>query len=113
MIDLTKPVQTRDGQEVRFYNADTLDGAGIYPLHGAIEDGTKWVVAVWTGDGKFYDTGRRDGRDLVNIPVKRSGWINVYPCSGHPGSLGCLVHETEGEAKKKAVENATQVYIEW
>lgn len=111
MIDLTKPVQTRDGREVRLYNADKLDGGAGYALHGAILDSLGWQEASWTKDGSFC-VGEKNCRDLVNIPVKRSGRINVYSDSGYPGCLGCFVHETEGEAKQRGGNGAAQVYIE-
>ena len=34
MIDLDKPVQTRDGRKVLIYNRNA---GGDYPIHGAIE----------------------------------------------------------------------------
>lgn len=111
MIDLTKPVQTRDGQEVRLYNADKLDGGSPYVLHGAILDSLGWQGRSWTKDGSFC-VGEKTCRDLVNIPVKRSGWINIYRDAG--GDYAHRVYISKGDAESGADINViATIPIEW
>jgi hypothetical protein len=80
-FDPTKPVQTRDGwgvvifpmpQGAAGYNKETIFGAYKNP------DLNCWYVACWSGDGRW--NGSTDTEyDLVNIPAKKSGWLNIYP----------------------------------
>lgn len=75
LLDLTKPVQTRDGRQVRILCTDMI---GTFPMVGLIkghcgdED-----VAMWTSDGKYrlFDDCEHD---LMNVPEKHSVWINFY-----------------------------------
>ena len=62
MIDLTKPVQTRDGREVEIYNKERLHGA-IRLLNG------DWFSCVWQKDGRSEFIYNRSC-DLVNAPPK-------------------------------------------
>ena len=67
-LDLSKPLQTRDGREARIYASD---GGGEFPVHGAVKNFEVWRGASWTIAGKYFD--REDGRsvnDLVNVPAK-------------------------------------------
>lgn len=79
MIDWTKPLQTRDGREVRIY---ARDGHGGWPIHGAVKanDG-KWLISSWTQRGSQHGIGVSAPYDLVNVPVpiKISGYVNIYP----------------------------------
>jgi hypothetical protein len=79
MIDLTKPVQTRDGRRVRILCADAK---GDFPIIGAVEerDGTERSVN-WMRDGRYLCSGPSTS-DLLNRPGKRSFWVNVYPEGG-------------------------------
>lgn len=70
---------TRDGREARVY---ATDGAGEYPLHGAIfmtlsEDFDEgWHDASWTAQGSYIETDDVSDRDLM--PPKRELWVNFY-----------------------------------
>lgn len=76
MLDLTKPVQTRDGRPVRIYRTD---GSGIRPIHGAIKnsEGHEYV-AQWYANGRHYGDTIKSSCDLVNVPVRHTVWVNVY-----------------------------------
>ena len=73
-LDLTKPVQTRDGREVRIY---ATDGRKPHTLHGAMNEDGEWVLASWFPDG-IWCSGGGDSRDLINVPAKRKGWEALY-----------------------------------
>ena len=85
MIDWSRPVQTRDGREVRIY---AKDGGSDFPIHGAINHPRRgWEVRQWGKDGKITSVSEFEC-DLVNAPrrVKVERWINVYKngaCSTH------------------------------
>ena len=77
MIDLTKPVQTRDGREVDLYNKERM--------HGAVKDsdGT-WCLWKWHQDGDSVSPLDRS-YDLVNVPpkmIKRRLYISTWGDAG-------------------------------
>ena len=67
IIDLTKPVQTREGDKVELWDR-ALSGHD-YPLLGVVIDNEgKEVVETWTLDGRYHmASGPRDD-DLINAP---------------------------------------------
>lgn len=75
MIDFDKPIQTRDGREVRIYAKDVFPAA--YPIHGAIKTTSGWEVESWSNAGGVFN-GEADARDLINVPTRREVWVNLY-----------------------------------
>jgi len=75
-LDLTKPVQTRDGRKVRLL---CTDGPGEWPVIGIVEgdnDTTSWRV-----DGSSFRDRARTSIDLINTPAAPrtfERWFNVY-----------------------------------
>ena len=62
MIDINKKYTTTEGKEVRIY---ATDGAGDYPIHGAVLDTTQWVLTKWRGDGRYASSPHL--HDLVEV----------------------------------------------
>ena len=63
-IDITKTYATRGGLPVRIY---AMDGAGPYPIHGAVRTERGWEDEKWDKYGEYVRAGASDF-DL--IPVK-------------------------------------------
>ena len=76
MIDLNKPLETRDGKKVRML---CTDAKGKYPVVGLIHYPNEDRARTWTKEGKFSFNGERKN-DLVNVSEKITKWINIYPC---------------------------------
>lgn len=76
-LDLSKPVQTRDGKPVRILCTDRKYSSpivGLVPLNNNIEE-----VRSWNAFGRYFpNSSRPHSLDLVNAPEKISGWVNVY-----------------------------------
>jgi hypothetical protein len=76
-FDPTKPVQTRDGSKARILCTDCKDALGTIVALVTADDGSESM-------GQFGDTGRKKHScsalpgDLVNIPEKLTGWINIF-----------------------------------
>jgi len=74
-VDLTKPMQTRDGREVRIYATD-----GIAPaiVHGAFRETGLWQVCTWLFDGHHPCSGCQN-LDLVNVKprITKDLWVEV------------------------------------
>ena len=74
-LDLTKPVQTRDGRKVRLL---CTDGPGEYPVIGIIEG--RDDVCRWPLNGRVAPYGDLSV-DLINTPAAPrtfERWFNVY-----------------------------------
>ena len=74
-LDLTKPLQTRDGRSVALI---TVVGREPYPLVGYI--GTASMVTTWKRDGRTLFPWQEDllDSDLVNVPAKIVRYLNRY-----------------------------------
>jgi len=79
MIDWDKPVQTRDGREVRIWTRDAKCDPD-YPVQGEIYNhrSGEWTYTTWVSTGAYYKIDN-EGRDLINVPEKRTLWVNVNP----------------------------------
>lgn len=67
-LDLSKPVQTRDGRPVRILCTDARKA--LYPIIGLIQyqDGSE-ALSTWA-DGGVYNLPKESAWDLVNVPPK-------------------------------------------
>jgi hypothetical protein len=110
-LDLTKPVQTRDGRKVTIYTTEHNSQTG-YSIVGAIldENGSA-TLRQWRADGLYSPV--NSPNDLVNVPTKRSGWMTVYD----DGSLirkGGHIHSSKEQAELLAgCARVACVFIEW
>lgn len=77
MLDLTKPVQTKDGRPVRLLCADAKK---TQPIVGLVQnkDGTE-TLRCWSADGSWLLDDKATPKDLINSHEKRMAWVNVYP----------------------------------
>lgn len=73
MIDWDKPVQTRDGMDVKIY---TTEGqASDCPVVGEYLDiYGRWRIRTWNLDGESV---RFPQYGLVNVPEKQTLWLNI------------------------------------
>ena len=74
-LDLSKPVQTRNGRPVRIL---CTDAKGPYPIVGLMPSGEAEHVGSWMvgGNSSPYSWTQDD---LINVPEpKRYVWLNVY-----------------------------------
>jgi hypothetical protein len=65
MLDINKPIQTKDGRQVRIICTDYKDTSPIIALISYGED--KEAVATYTLAGKYWEDGTDSPNDLVNI----------------------------------------------
>ena len=100
-LDLTKPVQTRDGRKVRVLATDRK-GAAYYPVLGLLTqaDGEE-TVESWTLVGEFY-SGDTDEADLVNVPEKIVGYLNVYGTRSQYGQTSYRLYDSRAIADAEA-----------
>lgn len=104
-LDLTKPVQTRDGRKVEIKFVDeTLES---YPIVGVVteSDGRRYSE-TWTIEGKGWLSAKDDHEgDLVQVPEPlKECWVNIYKgASQSEETYSCK--PTRAKADKDAAVN--------
>lgn len=71
-LDLTKPVQTRDGRRVRILCTDRRNGT--YPVVGLVmsNNSDSDEIRSWSINGRYYnDTVGDSETDLINVPTEQ------------------------------------------
>lgn len=106
-----KPVCTRDGRKVRII---CWDKKGNYPIVALIQDNENSEhIEYYTENGIFSNGGNDKNRDLMMLPEKKDGWINL--CKNNYGdTLAVGVFPS----REEAVSNCPPSYlgtikIEW
>lgn len=109
-----KPVCTRDGRKARIICFDTIN-KGNYPIIALLEDKGYEAVFYYNKDGKC-NVGTE--RDLMILPQKKEGWVNVYKSHNVGETIPCMasIYPTKEKAKKSSVvgfDYVDTVKIEW
>jgi len=73
MLEINKPVQTRDGRKARII---ATDKKGEYPIVALIND-CETIILSYTKEGHQISN-CENKTDLINVPEKRYAYINVY-----------------------------------
>ena len=108
------PVITSDGRKARILSFDLCNR--YYPVAAAFSDsgGVEGVVSL-TNEGKCF-ADRDSANDLFMAPVKREGWVNLYPPTMSNGVLAraTSVYATKGQAEVNASPTRIAcIRIEW
>ena len=75
-----KPVCTRDGRKARII---CFDAKGEKPIIALIANGNSEDVNYYYITGKVRFLDKEDENDLMMLPEKKEGWVNVYrDCDG-------------------------------
>ena len=104
------PIITRNGRKVRLIDTTRKTSTG-YPLVAAVADiyGDEDIIC-YTAKGRFYDDDCEYGLDLFMAPVKREGWLNIYPGA----SIRHDIHASQDQADMHAAyDRIACVRIEW
>ena len=72
-----KPVCTRDGRKARIICFDYQNENPIIVLIQS-EDGKGEDIYEFKQDGKVYNNGLETVYDLMMLPEKKEGWVNIY-----------------------------------
>ena len=90
-----KPVCTRDGRKARIICFDLKNN--VCPIVAAVEENNMEVLYHY--DTKGLNCYKKSEIDLMMLPEKKEGWVNVYK----DGLLGTRAYNT----KKEAFDNAS------
>ena len=95
-----KPVCTRDGRKARILCFDRFCCDEISTIVACVlsEDGKDENVIIYSSDGFMVDKQHPYADDLMMLPEKKEGWVNVYK----DGLLDTKSYPTRKEAFDKA-----------
>lgn len=112
-----KPVCTRDGRKARILCFDRLCCDEISTIIACVlsKDGKDENVIIYNSDGYMADKQHPYAEDLMMLPEKKEGWVNVYKrineyiCENECNVFtGITVFKSEGEAKRNI--NKSEIY---
>ena len=90
-----KPVCTRDGRKARIICFDVK--GDICPIIALVEENGMEVTKSYDMNGRA-NYKNADNYDLMMLPEKKEGWINIYKRSTGQ-LLGGFLYDTKKEAK--------------
>lgn len=103
-----KPVCTRDGRKARII---CFDKKGGYPLVVLIEDdGGEWIEN-YEVDGLNDPNGKEDNLDLMMLPERKEGWVNIYKGDDRRVAIVSNAYSTKEKALSKIDEVLGATYI--
>lgn len=107
-----KPVCTRDGRKARIICFDYTGETGDYPIVALVSynkgDNCYERVLKYTSNGLFNKYGDyKHDDDLMMLPEKKEGWVNVYNADTTFYYVDGMVYNTKDEAIQKAKEEIT------
>ena len=100
-----KPVCTRDGRKARIICFDLKNEE--YPIVAAIWNDSSETILCYTINGEIIKGNYKSDKDLMMLPEKRKGWINIHQYD---------VYKTKEEAEAKVFDKAnhlTTIEIEY
>ncbi|OUP37236.1 hypothetical protein [Bacteroides sp. An19] len=104
-----KPVCTRDGRKARIicFDRKFYHDWYNYPIVAMVNNNDNELVHAYTQDGLLV--GNKEGElDLMMLPEKKEGWVNVYYDNDASSHRGCrFIYDT----KERAVKEAGSAYI--
>ena len=108
-----KPVCTRDGRKARIICFDVK--GDICPIIALVEENGMEVTKSYDENGRA-NYKNADNYDLMMLPEKKEGWVNVYKrkneyiCENECNVFtGIAVYKSEGEAKRNIDKN--KIYV--
>ena len=104
-----KPVCTRDGRKARII---CFDAKCNKPIVALIYDCNKETVLQYLENGRFF-VEQIDKYDLMMLPQKKEGWINIY--KDFEDTVCCAYLTKEDALKNRSIEDGyiTTIKIEW
>ena len=107
-----KPVCTRDGRKARIICFDKKDEDNIYPIVCLVQDGETESLGIFMKDGHSLVGEEETPSDLMMLPEKHEGWVNVYKAS--IGYESGKIYDSKEKAVQSANPNCiATVKIQW
>ena len=107
-----KPVCTRDGRKARIVCFDKKDVCPIVALvQTKMDDSAKEIIHSYTNEGRYnYSKDKPNDSDLMMLPEKHEGWVNVY--KGIDGEITIGQYPYDNREACEAVARPEDGYID-
>ena len=105
-----KPVCTRDGRKARIICIDRINGDRRIVACVLEPDGDFEQVLFYSDEGYIVDPQHPKGDDLMMIPEKKEGWVNVYPADCMDQKRYSTKEEALSQANSDVIDT---VKIKW
>ena len=90
-----KPVCTRDGHKARIICFDRK-GYNMFPIVALIMNGDRESdIYTYRPNGTWDNSGNESDKDLMMLPEKKEGWVNVYKDSVYDTKDEALIGRSE------------------
>ena len=110
---LSKPVCTRDGRKARIICFDTK--GDVCPIIALVEE--NGIESAYHYDKNGQNAYRKSELDLMMLPEKKEGWVNVYNADTTFYFVEGMVYDTKEEAIKHINPDneiyTTTVKVQW
>lgn len=107
-----RKIVTRDGRSARIVCTDRVCKTHtILALLFEDEDSDREEVYQYTSKGEYFPNASSP-HDLFFVPIKKTGWINIYECAGN-ANASRRIFNTKEEAQKNAKNLIATLKIEW
>lgn len=99
-----KPVCTRDGRKARII---CFDAKGKQPIIALLEreKTDEEIIQTYSMNGRYYEFRKEDHRDLMMLPEKKTGWININKDGG--------IFKSREEAERNCTEDYVPIMVEF
>ena len=98
-----KPVCTRDGRKARIICFDLKNEE--YPIVAAIGNDSSETLLCYTINGEIVRGNYKSDKDLMMLPEKKTGWINIKKDGG--------IFKSREEAERNCSDDYFVVEVEW
>lgn len=110
-----KPVCTRDGRKVRIICFDRITYDNYTTIITCVlsKDGKDENPLIYGNDGYIVNSQNPKDEDLMMLPQKKEGWINIY--KDFEDTVCCAYLTKEDALKNRSIEDGyiTTIKIEW
>ena len=109
-----KPVCTRDGRKARIICFDRISGDDYYKIVACVTafDGDFEEVLFYGIDGYIVDSQNPKDNDLMMLPEKKEGWVNVYK-DGDNNYRSTIYTNEKVALSRKGSDCITTIKISW
>ena len=108
-----KPICTRDGKKARIICFDKQEGLPIVALVETKKNGRiSEEITLFYINGRAISADIDSKHDLMMLPEKKEGWINVYN-EDNSYSTGSIYSSKEEAEKQKDIDCVATIKIEW
>ena len=107
----SQKVMTRDGRKARIVCTDMKNKQPILAL---ITEGNREDIRFYSQNGVWCNDFPNHKLDLVFVPIKKKGWINIFRCKTELYIGDVFEIKEEAEKMGKLSKNyITTIKIEW